>query len=269
MGTSCTTVADSEYMTRADDSHWFGYGRILDADAAALDMSGAGLPARVPLERGGFFLFDIPRDQWQALDGRSGDIAVLDSNGKTIRTACVFVGLAPPSPFAGDGSLGDAPGTCAALKPIIPAPELDHAKRLVIADADARPGVLQRRRHDRALDGAEPRRRRVLVHQHRRHRLACRRRQLPGLCGGIVLALARCATLVGDHYANLVEGFVDPKLGAVQAQLVGANVALPVSLANGACLARAPGLAAGRQGAGARPRWPVAPGALRRSGDGR
>jgi hypothetical protein len=131
MGTSCTTVSDSEYMTRADDAHWIGYGRILDANAAALDLSGAGLPAHVPLERGGFFLFDIPRDRWTSLDGRSGDIAILDASGKTIRTACVFVGIAPPSRFAGDGSLGDTPGTCAALKPIIPAPELDQARRLV------------------------------------------------------------------------------------------------------------------------------------------
>jgi hypothetical protein len=131
MGTSCTTVADSEYMTRADDSHWIAYGRILDANAAALDMSGAGLSAHVPLERGGFFLFDIPRDRWKSLDSRSGDIAVLDAGGKTIRRACVFVGIAPPSQFAGDGSLGDTPGTCAKLKPIIPAPELDKARRLV------------------------------------------------------------------------------------------------------------------------------------------
>ena len=239
MGTSCTTVADSEYMTRADDSHWFGYGRILDADAAALDMSGAGLPARVPLERGGFFLFDIPRAQWQALDGRSGDIAVLDSNGKTLRTACVFVGLAPPSPFAGDGSLGDAPGTCAALKPIIPAPELDHAKRLVSLTLT----------HDQGYYNAGD----TIA-------LWTAPNRGGGVCWFISTADtashvggASCqasaagsfspslgATLVGDHYANLVEGFVDPKLGAVQAQLVGANVALPVSLANGAYLAELP-----------------------------
>jgi hypothetical protein len=131
MGTSCTTRADSEYMTRADDTHWFGYGRILDPDAAALDMSQAGLPAHVELERGGFFLFDIPRDRWTSLDGRSGDIAVLDAHGDTIRSACVFVGFAPGSPMAGDGSLGDEPGTCAALEPIVPAPELDKARRLV------------------------------------------------------------------------------------------------------------------------------------------
>jgi hypothetical protein len=131
MGTSCTTQSDSEYMTRADDAHWIAYGRILDADAAALDMSGAGLPAHVPLERGGFFLFDIPRDQWKSLDGRSGDVAVLDANGKTVRSACVFVGFAPGGQMAGDGSLGDTPGTCAKLKPIVPSPELDKAKRLV------------------------------------------------------------------------------------------------------------------------------------------
>jgi hypothetical protein len=46
-------------------------------------------------ESGGFFLFDIPRDQWRSLDGRTGDIAVLDANGRTIRAAWVSVGFAP------------------------------------------------------------------------------------------------------------------------------------------------------------------------------
>jgi hypothetical protein len=131
MGSSCTTVADSEYRTRADDGHWVGYGRILDSGAAALDLSSVGLPGHVRLERGGFFLFDLPRAQWHALDGRSGDVAILGADGKTIRTACVYVGVAPPSPYAGAGGLGDKPGACAQLAPIIPDPELDRAKKLV------------------------------------------------------------------------------------------------------------------------------------------
>jgi hypothetical protein len=131
MGSSCTTVSDSEYRTRADDSHWIGYGRILDANAASLDLSGAGLAAHVHLERGGFFLFDIPQDRWSALDGRSGDVSILDASGKTIRKACIYVGVAPPSPYAGAGGLGDEPGACASLAPIIPDPLLDRAQRLV------------------------------------------------------------------------------------------------------------------------------------------
>lgn len=131
MGSSCTTVADSEYRTRADDAHWIGYGRILDANAAALDLSGAGLGAHVTLERGGFFLFDIPRDQWHALDGRVGDVAVLDSAGNTIRRACIYVGAAPPSPVAGGGALGDAPGKCAELVPLTSPPDRSRAQTLV------------------------------------------------------------------------------------------------------------------------------------------
>jgi hypothetical protein len=46
--------------------------------------------------------------------------------------------------------------------------------------------------------------------------------------------------LVDGHYANLVQGFVDPKLDAVTAELVGAGETLPVSLANGAYLAELP-----------------------------
>lgn len=134
MGTSCTTAADSEYRTRADDSHWIAYGRILDADAAALDLSGAGLPAHVPLERGGFFLFDIPRAQWSALNERHGDVAVLDGAGHTIRRACVWVGEAPGSPMSGGGVLGE-PGQCDVPPPVNPVPDRTRAKRLV-ADGD-------------------------------------------------------------------------------------------------------------------------------------
>jgi hypothetical protein len=131
MGSSCTTVSDSEYRTRADDSHWIGYGRILDANAASLDLSGAGLASHVPLERGGFFLFDIPQDRWAALDGRSGDIAILDPAGKPIRRTCIYVGNAPGTDFPGGGGLGDHLGQCADMAPILPRPELDRARKLV------------------------------------------------------------------------------------------------------------------------------------------
>jgi hypothetical protein len=255
MGTSCTTVADSEYMTRADDSHWIGYGRILDAGAAALDMSGAGLPARVPLERGGFFLFDIPRDRWKSLDGRSGDIAVLDSSGKAIRTACVFVGIAPPSQFAGDGGLGDKPGTCAALKPIIPAPELDHATRLVALTLTHDQGYYTA--GDTIALWTAPNRgggdcwfiSTAATAQHVGG-ASCQ----GSSAGSFSPTLG--STLVGDHYANLVQGFVDPKLGAVRAALVGATETLPVSLANGAYLAELPDSPRAGKGPGVVPGGP-------------
>jgi len=255
MGTSCTTVSDSEYMTRADDGHWIGYGRILDANAAALDMSGAGLPAHVPLERGGFFLFDIPRDAWKSLDSRSGDIAVLDASGNTIRRACVFVGIAPPSRFAGDGSLGETPGTCAKLKPIIAAPELDKATRLVSLTLAHDQGTY--RAGDTITLWTAPNRGGGdcwLVSTGDR----------PSSQGG-----ASCAdlpapsysptlgsSLVGDHYAHLVQGFVDPKLGAVQAELVGATETLPVSLADQTYLAELPDSPKDGTGPGAVPGGP-------------
>jgi hypothetical protein len=239
MGTSCTTVADSEYRTRADDSHWIAYGRILDANAAALDMSGAGLPAHVPLERGGFFLFDLPRDEWKALDSRSGDIAILDGSGKTIRTACVFVGLAPPDPMAGNGSLGDEPGTCAALKPIVAAPQLDEAKRLVSLTLARDQGVYT------AGDTI------ALWTAPNRGGGTCWFLSTAGSAaheGGVSCGSASApsysptlgSTLVRDHYANLVQGFVDPGLRAAKAELVGAGETLPVVLANGAYLAELP-----------------------------
>jgi hypothetical protein len=131
MGSSCTTVSDSEYRSRADDAHWIGYGRILDANATALDLAGAGLASHVPLERGGFFVFDIPRDEWAGLDRRVGGISILAADGSTIRRACISLGVAPPSPYAGGGALGDAPGECSALRPLVPDPVYAQAQRLV------------------------------------------------------------------------------------------------------------------------------------------
>lgn len=137
LGSSCDSTpvkgdgTGSAFRSRADDTHWIGYGRVTDAGATALDMSGAGLAAHVPLERGGFFLFDIPRADWHSLDGRTGDVAILDATGKTIRTTCVYVGMQPGSAYAGGGGMGDGPGSCANLVPVIPAPIADKATRLV------------------------------------------------------------------------------------------------------------------------------------------
>lgn len=238
MGTSCTTKSDSEFMTRADDTHWIGYGRILDDGAAALDMSGAGLPADVPLEHGGFFAFDIPRSEWHSLDGRTGDISILAADGSALRRACVFVGFAPGSSTAGDGSLGDAPGTCNALKPLVSKPELDKAKELVLLTLTHDQGI------DRAGDTI------ALWTAPNRGGGTCWFMRTAGAaheggysCGSSPTppeSPGLSSTLVGDHYANLVEGFVDPALGAVKAQLVGASRTLPVSFANGAVLAELP-----------------------------
>jgi hypothetical protein len=239
MGTSCTTQSDSEYQSRADDTHWIGYGRILDAHAAVLDMSGAGLPARVQLERGGFFLFDIPRSQWDAVDGRSGDISILDEHGRTIRSTCVFVGFAPGSQMAGDGGLGDKPGACAGLRPIVSAPELERATRVVSLTLA----------HDQgAYDAGD----------------AIALWTAPNRGGGVCWFMstsataahtggASCAssptppsgpgvssTLVDGHYANLVAGFVDPALGVAKVELVGASETLPVAFADNAVLGELP-----------------------------
>jgi hypothetical protein len=130
-GSSCTTVADSEYRTRAGDGHWIAYGRILDEGAAALDLSAVGLPGDVPLRRGGFFLFDIPQAQWAAVNERHGDVAVLDASGSALRRACVWTGVAPGSPVAGAGSLGD-PGQCDVPPPIDPTPDRSQAHPLVV-----------------------------------------------------------------------------------------------------------------------------------------
>jgi hypothetical protein len=222
MGTSCTTVADSEYMTRADDSHWIAYGRILDPGAAVLDLSGVGL-GRVPLERGGFYLFDVPRDKWSTLDETHGDVAILDSAGATIRKACVYVGVAPGKEWSGGGNLGD-PGGCDEPSPEDFQPELAKAHQVVsltltqpfgtFAAGDTM-AVWQAPNHlggvctFEAPAGAQP------------------TRMGGGQCagpdewkGGPPLRVGRETTLAGDHYENLLEGSVEPDAGVAKVAVV-------------------------------------------------
>jgi hypothetical protein len=113
------------------EQFWLGYGRVTDANAASLDLSSVGLPATVHLTRGGFFLFDLPRDKWGSLDGAHGPIVIRDASGKTLRSGCINLGLAPGKAWSGGGSIGGAGDSCTELPPAPPRPDLAKAQKII------------------------------------------------------------------------------------------------------------------------------------------
>lgn len=110
---------------------WLVYGRITDPRAAKIDLGAFS----VPLEAGGFFLAQVPEDQWQTLSGRANRGSILDATGATLRTGCVNWG---PSPVSGDAGRGGVPlwrnesGPCRPQRsPGPPTVDLDRAAKLV------------------------------------------------------------------------------------------------------------------------------------------
>jgi hypothetical protein len=261
MGSSCDNTrvqgdgTGSAYLTRADDSHWIGYGRITDSGAAALDLSDAGLPAHMALERGGFFVFDIPRSQWAALDGRSGDIAVLGADGRTIRSACIYVGHAPGTQLPGGGDLGDAPGQCAKLAPIVPDPIVAQARRLVTLTLTHANGPYaagdtiavwlapNRGGGTCTLLGAADAR------PHSPGPMQCG--EAPPKTG---LTVGVSSGLQDGMYVNLLDGFAGA--GIAHVELVGRDGPLPVAFGGGAFLAELPSSPRAGKGPGPIPGGP-------------
>ena len=118
IGNSCTSAPESELRTYASPSGttgsrvWILYGRVIDQGAASLDLRGVGLGEPVPLERGGFFLLELPQTQWAALDNRHGLAVILDASGHLLRTGCAWLGPAP-----GRRRLRQPLGECSATPP--------------------------------------------------------------------------------------------------------------------------------------------------------
>jgi hypothetical protein len=107
------------------EPRWIVYGRITDPRARFVDLSeAAGVPLKIPLETGGFFLADIPEERWSALANAAGRGRILDAAGETLRTGCVNWGPPPSSRGAG--------GACRAVPaPERPTPLFGEAEKLV------------------------------------------------------------------------------------------------------------------------------------------
>lgn len=139
IGDSCTSGPESELRTYASPPGtsgprvWILYGRVVDDGASSLDLRGVGAVERVPLARGGFFLLELPKTRWAALDNRHGPARILDTGGRVLRTGCVWLGPAPGRYGSGNrwGTLGGKPDSCDRTVPPPVVIDLDHAIKLV------------------------------------------------------------------------------------------------------------------------------------------
>jgi hypothetical protein len=148
IGVSCTyqvkkpaSGASDEFRSYArppadGEPRWILYGRITDSRARVLDLSeAAGVPLRVELTSGGFFLANVPKERWPALANTAGSGRILDAEGDILRTGCVNWGPSPHSRGAGGGRPGfwsEGAGPCRARPlPTRPTPLFEQADKLV------------------------------------------------------------------------------------------------------------------------------------------
>jgi hypothetical protein len=142
LGFSCLYQPGDEFRSYArppsdGTPRWIIYGRIIDPDAAALDLSeAAGVPFEVPLQRGGFFLANVPEGRWSELSGRAGKGKIVDESGETLGTGCVSWGPSPEARGAGLSRYGfwwsEDEGPCRpGPVPTRPRIDLDRAQKLV------------------------------------------------------------------------------------------------------------------------------------------
>ena len=151
IGNSCTSAPESELRTYASPPKttgtrvWILYGRVIDDDAALLDLRSVGLADPVPLERGGFFLLELPETEWTALDNRHGPATILDAGGRVLRTGCAWLGPAPGRYGSGNrwGMLGDDRNSCDQTVPPPVVIDTGHAVKLVETTLTHPQGIYQ------------------------------------------------------------------------------------------------------------------------------
>jgi hypothetical protein len=137
IGFSCEYQLTDEvraYARPAPDPRWIVYGRFTDERATTLDLSDAvGASLEVTLQPGGFFIADLPKNRWSALDMGAGPADVLDSKGKTLASVCLSFGPSPASTEAGQTRWPSplSTGACVATTPIPMAPVLSKARKLI------------------------------------------------------------------------------------------------------------------------------------------
>jgi hypothetical protein len=275
IGNSCTSAPESELRTYASPSAttglrvWILYGRVIDQGAASLDLRGVGLGEPVPLERGGFFLLELPQTQWAALDNRHGLAVILDASGHLLRTGCAWLGPAPGRQGSGNhwGMLGDTPASCNQTVPPPIAIDTDHSDKLVtttltrpysIYEAGDRvaiwrgPATGGRTCYFLALaatpvtplGGANP-----------ANALTCDPTNVWWSQSAIQVAASR--TLAGDRYMVLVTGRVEPGSGIARIEIKSANGhVLRTALGNDAFLAELPDAPRAGKGPGPIPGGP-------------
>lgn len=271
IGNSCTTKADNEFRAYstapgAKTPHWIGYGRILDPHAAALDLGSLGIAASVPLQRGGFFLFDVPPGQWKSLDDRNGAMRVLDSSGGVVSTGCVWLGPAPGARGSGDrwGMLGGPGDSCDQHVPQPIVVEVAKAQRLVeltLSNADGiykagdtiafwkAPSTDGRTCFFLDFAGVQPTRDSA-------NGADCNPSASRWSASRPIDARSSAGLVSGDHYANMATGFVDPRSGIVRVSLESRAGANDIAFAGGAYITELPNSPRAGKGPGPIPGGP-------------
>jgi hypothetical protein len=252
IGNSCTSRADDELRAYASPpgsktQHWIAYGHVNDARAAALDLHALGLAQLVPVERGGFFLFDVPRPQWAALDDRHGALRVLDSGGGVVGLGCVWLGPAPGARGSGDGWGWLGLGRDASCDQHVPLPlvvEVEKARKLVELTLTDKFGIY-RAGDTIALWQAPSTDGQICVFMSPAGAQPTfpdgpRCRKPNGAWPAPAIEAGTGSTLEGDRYTNMTTGIVDPRSGIVRVALESAAGSKDVAFAGGAFMAELP-----------------------------
>lgn len=252
IGSSCTSRADDELSAYAtppgsETRHWIAYGHVTDPRAATLDLHALGLAELVTVERGGFFLFDVPRPQWATLDDRHGRLRILDSGGGVVGVGCVWLGPAPGSRGSGDGWGALGLGRDASCDQHVPLPlvvEVAKARKLVELTLTDKYGIYQGGDtialwKAPSTDGQtcffmSPAGEQPTVPEGQR----CSRPAAWPAPGPFTVATG--SSLEGDRYTNMTTGFVDPKSGIVRVALESSAGSKDVAFAGGAFIAELP-----------------------------
>jgi hypothetical protein len=253
IGNSCTSKADDELRAYSSPPgtktpHWIVYGRILDPHAATIDLSALGIAQPVSLERGGFFLFDVPPVQWTSLDDRHGALRVVNGSGGVVSIGCAWLGPAPGAYGSGNrwGVLGGPGDSCDQHVPPPIVVEMAKARKLVeltLTDADGfyKAGDTIAFWQAPSTDGQT-----CFILSLADVRPAantpadCRKPGQRWSASHPIDARSSAGLVNGDHYANMATGFVDPRSGIVRISLESSAGAKDVAFGGGAFIAELP-----------------------------
>lgn len=126
------TISATRGAHGADPAKWIVYGRITDPRATRIDLG----PFALDLATGGFFLGQVPEDEWSRLSGSATSGSILDHSGAVLRRGCVNWAAAPTS-TAKDGEYPiplwteSTAGKCRVQKPpVLPTVDLATARKL-------------------------------------------------------------------------------------------------------------------------------------------
>jgi hypothetical protein len=271
IGNSCTSQADDELRAYSSPPntttpHWIVYGRIIDPHAATLDLSGLGISQPVPLQRGGFFLFDVAPEQWALLDDRHGAMRILNSSGGVVSVGCAWLGPAPGAYLSGNrwGMLGGPGDSCDQHVPPPIVVEVAKARKLVelkLSEPDGiykagdtiaiwqAPSTSGQTCFFLDLAGAQPTRDSANWPD-------CNTSSSRWSASRPIDAQGSAGLVDGDHYSNMVRGFVDPRSGIVRMSLESPSGAKDIAFGGGAYIAELPNSPRAGKGPGPIPGGP-------------